>query len=137
MSAPADMRFVRPPRRGEGGFSLIEVMIALLILLIGVAGVLTLQTTAMRATSVSRHATEASVVAEDKLEDLRTEPVAALLNGSDYVDARGIDNANGPYTRTWTVTSTGSGTVRLVLRVTWLERGADEYTISLVTERRP
>ena len=67
-----DQRLARKRRGQQGGFTIIEVLIALLVLVVGFAGILSLQLTAMRATSFSRHATEASVLAEDKMEQLRT-----------------------------------------------------------------
>lgn len=122
-------------RRGERGFTLIEVLMALLILLIGVAGVLTLQVTSMRATSFSRHATEAAVVGEDKLEAFRTISPDTLSSGSDEVDSRGVLTSDGPYTRTWNVADMGSH-LDVVVEVGWLERGAEPYTVTLATKVR-
>ena len=126
----------RPARRGERGFTVVEVLIAMLVLVIGFAGILSLQLTAMRATSFSRHATEASVLAEDKMEELRTIPVATLANGNDTVDARGVPDALGLFTRAWTIT-TGGATTAVTVAVSWDEQGSEPYTISMSTLRTP
>jgi len=131
------MKASRRLRRGEeGGFTLIEVLIALLVLLIGMAGILSLQLTSMKATSFSRHATEASSLAEDKVEDLRTVPLgsARFANGTDQVDARGVADAEGPYTRTWTI-NPGAETTIVNVSVSWTERGNEPYTISMADMR--
>jgi type IV pilus assembly protein PilV len=124
----------RRPGRGERGFTVIEVLIAMLVLLIGMAGILTLQLTAMQATSFSRHATEASILSEDKMEALRTMPINLLSDGSDQVDARGVPDEEGLYTRAWTVTP-GASTTALTVSVSWNEQGAEPYTITMSTLR--
>lgn len=119
-------------RRGEEGFTLIEVLIALLVLMVGMAGVLSLQLTSMKATGFSRHATEASSLAEDKVEDLRTVPVnsARFASGRDQVDARGVADPDGLYIRTWTITPQTDTTI-ITVAVAWNERGGEPYTISM------
>src|SRR5262249_3486358 len=111
--APVDLELAgpspaRPPgpageragERGEqGGFTLIEILIALLILLIGMAGILSLQLTAMKATGFSRHATEATMLGDDKMEALRTVAFASLAGGSQTVDSQGKVVAGGYFTR--------------------------------------
>lgn len=122
-------------KKGEGGFTLIEVMIALLLLLIGVSGVLSLQMVSMRATSFSRHATEATIVAEDKMEDLMLQSAASLADGVDLVDSQGNLDPGGAYTRTWTVEPTGS-ILLLTITVSWFEKGTEPHGISIATQRR-
>jgi type IV pilus assembly protein PilV len=120
----------------EGGFTLIEVLIALLVLMVGMAGILSLQLTSMKATSFSRHATEASSLAEDKVEDLRTVALDStrFVNGTDQVDARGVADDEGPYTRAWTI-SPGTDTTIVNVSVSWTERGNEPYTISMADMR--
>jgi Tfp pilus assembly protein PilV len=118
---------------GQRGFTVVEVLIALLVLMVGMAGILSLQLTSVQATAFSRHATEASVLAEDKMEQLRTVSTAGLLGGTDQVDARGVPLADGFYTRTWTITA-GPPTA-IAVDVTWNEEGTEPYTITLQTLR--
>lgn len=136
---------IRPRGRHsrQEGFTLIEVMIALLLLLVGVAGVLTLQMVSVRATSFSRHATEATIVGEDKMEELMTMTGGQLLalDGTfDDVNEMAIDTAaTDPYTRTIRVVDSPFSPGILDVRVTvaWLERGAQPRSIILFTQRRP
>jgi Tfp pilus assembly protein PilV len=122
------------PRRARGGFTLLELLIGLTVLMIGVSGILAMHVTAMRATAYSRHATEATVLAEDKMEELRTQPVAA---GSDHVNGQGLPEDGGFYERIWTVAPIAGGGAVLTVRVQWLERGRDEHAIVLRTQRAP
>jgi prepilin-type N-terminal cleavage/methylation domain-containing protein len=119
--------------RGEAGFTLIEVLVAVMLSLIGLAGVLGLQRASSRATGYSRHATEAAILGEDKLERLRTVPTADLAGGSEHVDAQGVAGA-GPYTRTWTVTWTGD-IADLSVVVSWFEGGTEPHGITYRTRR--
>lgn len=128
----------RDDRKGEQGFTLIEVLIALLLLLIGVAGVLSLQMVSMRATSYSRHATEATIVAEDKMEELMLVEAADIIHGdSDIVDSQGVDAADGDYNRSWTaVVPETPGTIAIEVTVQWFEKGTESHQISITTERQ-
>jgi type IV pilus assembly protein PilV len=120
--------------RPQDGFTVLEVLIALTILLIGIAGLLSMQLTAMRATSFSRHATEASMLGEDKMEVLRTVPLADLISGGpEQVDSRGQLDPRGPFTRTWTVALVGADSF-ITVEVAWLEQG-ETYTIRMTTVR--
>jgi prepilin-type N-terminal cleavage/methylation domain-containing protein len=126
-------------RRGQAkqdGFSLIELMIALTVLIIGVTGIMTLQTSSMQASAYSRHATEASVLAEDWMETLRTIPIAGLANGNEKVNAQGFPDAAGLFTRTWTVVNDGTN-LQLTITASWLERGNEAHAITYRTTRTP
>ena len=126
----------RKPASGERGFTLIELLIALTVLLIGISGILAMQLTSMRSTAYSRHATEATVLAEDQMESLRTIPIASVANGTENVDAQGNVSATGFYTRTWSVSWNATGTVATLMVTTgWLERGFEPHAIVLRTQR--
>jgi type IV pilus assembly protein PilV len=124
--------------RGERGFTVIEVLIALLVLLLGMAGILSLQLTSIEATGYSRHATEATVLGEARMEELRTSPIAAAASGTEQVDARGVPDPQGLFTRAWQIVPGPSTAV--TVRVTWRERGSadadDEHEIALRTVRK-
>ncbi|HUH03756.1 MAG TPA: prepilin-type N-terminal cleavage/methylation domain-containing protein [Kofleriaceae bacterium] len=133
--APTALTTRRRRDRGEqGGFTLIELMIALTVMLIGVSGILSIQLVSARASSYSRHATEAAILAEDGMELLRTVPVETLVSGSQTVNASGAVDATGMYTRSWTISWIDNiGT--LIVTVSWLEQGADQYQITYRTQR--
>jgi len=122
-------------RAAQHGFTMIELLVALTVMLIGLSGVLSLQMVSSQASSYSRHAGEAAVLGEAKMEEMRTTTdVANLLSGSDVVDAQGTPTANGIFTRAWTVTwSSSIATVTLV--VSWLEQGSETHSITYRTQR--
>jgi prepilin-type N-terminal cleavage/methylation domain-containing protein len=116
-------------KRNEGGFTLIELMIAMLVLLIGVAGVLVMVRSTVVGARYTRHVTEASVLGEDKMEALRTMPALALADGTEQVDALGYAVDDALYTRSWTTAAVGDGTRDLVVTVVWDEDGEDRQVV--------
>jgi Tfp pilus assembly protein PilV len=119
--------------RSERGFTMVEVMIAILLTAIAVIGIMALFMTETRAASYSRHSTEASALAADKLEKLRT--MSAPTNGSETgLDAQGA--AGGIFDRTWTVDSSNTSYTEVVVSVEWDENG-NTRTISMHGRRQP
>lgn len=111
-----------PAKRGNGqaGFTMIELMIAVLLTTIAMSGIIALFMSQNRASGVSRHMSEASALATDKLEKLRTMSTAS--SGSDTVDAQGNAGSANLYTRTWTVNAgSGSGYSDIYVKVQWEE----------------
>ena len=110
-----------PSKRGsQAGFTMIELMIAVLLTAIAMSGIIALFLSQNRASGVSRHTSEASALAQDKLEKLRTMSTATA--GSDTVDAQGNAGSANLYTRTWTV-SAGTGFSDVYVKVQWEETG--------------
>lgn len=107
---------------------MIEVMVAVLITALTVIGVLGLYRVESRASAFSRRETEAAVLAQDKLEELRTQTApTADGTGSDTP----IDQLLGSsiFSRSWSVTVSGDAAVyNIEVIVTWDEDG---YTRSV------
>jgi len=101
---------------------MVEVLVALFIMTISLAGLIGMTATGMHATAYARHAAEASVCAEDKLEQLRIMAPANLASGTDHTDAKAFVTNAGAYTRTWTVTWNGT-LATLTVSVSWSEDG--------------
>ena len=105
----------------SAGFTLIEVMVSMLVMTIALIGLLALYKASTSAAGGSRRATEASVLAQDQLEQLRTsrtlgtESVAGL-------DASGLVVTGGAYTRSW-LAAAGVGFDELAVTVAWSEAG--------------
>ena len=108
-------------RRKQAGFTMIEVMVALLLSAIAVIGMIGLYRVQTRSSSYSRRSTEAVILAGDKMEQLRTH-AAPMTGGPETIDATGGDNASGPYTRRWTV-NTMAARHEIVVEVDWDDDG--------------
>jgi type II secretion system protein I len=112
------------PRKPEGGFTLIEVMIAVLLTALTVIGVLGLFRVETRASSVSRRETEAAVLAQDKLEELRTEAAPTTnVTGTDNPKDQ-LSGSTTFWSRSWTVAVTSDAAVYSIdVTVTWDDNG--------------
>jgi prepilin-type N-terminal cleavage/methylation domain-containing protein len=122
--------------RPQAGFTIIELLIALTVLLVGLAGVLRMQLTALHASAYARHATAAAVLAEDKIEELITQPFAVTtpFTGTDGapLNERGeIDGSSEAiFDRTWLIEEVGDSQ-RITVTVRWLERGLDSHQLAM------
>lgn len=112
------MKTRRPRRPGTAGFTMVEVMIAVLLTAIAMVGLIALYNSETRASGTSRHAMEATVLAQDQLERLRTEPVVAGTLSQANINE--TNTGTGIFTRSWTVTPAASWT-DLTVTVSWTE----------------
>ena len=85
---------------------MIEVMIAVLLTAIATIGIMGLYTVESRASAFSRRTTEATILAQDQMERLRTTPMAdATIGGGTAItdlNEYGQVVSGAPYTREWT-----------------------------------
>lgn len=104
----------------ERGFTMIEVMIALLLTAIAVMGVIALFLSETKQSSFSRHNAEAAVLANDRLEKMRTQVVTVGTTPESSLDPQG--NSGGMFERK-TVVSQGADTsyYTIEVRVGWDE----------------
>jgi prepilin-type N-terminal cleavage/methylation domain-containing protein len=120
-------------RSTEKGFTVVEVLIALAISVIGLGAMLAVHSTGSNATQYNRHATEATVLAEQALEELLTVPASVVASGGDVVNAQGLDDPEGIYARAWSVDWTGD-LAAISVEVTWLEDDGG-HSITVKTRR--
>jgi len=109
----------------QQGFSLIEVMIALAIFSIGILAIAQLQISAVRNNTSGNLATQATLLAEAQIENLKNTANITLL--ADSVES-GIDQngaSGGIYTRTTTITNPLGGNFSRQIQVTvqWVRDG--------------
>lgn len=124
----------------ESGFTLLEVMVALLLLVVGLLAHMAFTVSIIRTNNNSGNYTEASALAQDKLEELTHLPFShadladtnpgnnsskGLLSFTptdiDHqetnIDEKG--NAGGRYTRTWNVWNVSTKKKEIVVIVNW------------------
>ena len=113
----------------NAGFSLVEALIAFLILSIGIAGAAKYQSYLIQNSALSKQQTEAVLLGEQKMEDFRSYETLNTTSGKfAYADiVSGTDTVTGEsaiYTRTWTVTSNTSPTYKTVaITINWTSQG--------------
>ena len=126
-------------RRRARGMTLIEVLIALLVTTVALLGALATVGVTVHGASFSRNATEASVLAQSKLEQLVSLPRGAVTDPLPAsiplpgitMDANG-NPASGPYALStkWTSITSTSGTQRQVqVEVDWNDAQGSGHSV--------
>lgn len=112
----------------QAGFTLIEVMIAILLTVIAVMGIVGLMRAESRSANRSRHLSEASVLAQGKMEELRaTTSFSTTTSGTSSdaspVDVQGV--TGGIFTRAWSwaPNATITAAYNYTTTVSWTEDG--------------
>lgn len=110
---------------GSPGFTIIEMMIAILLIGVGLMGLAAMSSTVSRANVQSASLTDASALAQERIERFRGEDYAAIVSGS---DVRRVDGVT--YDRTWDVSADtpAAGLKTIVVTVTWSARGSMHRT---------
>jgi len=101
---------------------MIEVMIAVLLTAIATIGIMALYTVESRASAFSRRTTEATILAQDQIERLRTTPMAdaSVTDLNEF----GQVVTGAPFTRAWTTTPGTPPTFDdLAVTVSWDDDG--------------
>ena len=114
----------------EKGFSLIEVLIGLIILAIGILAVAGMQITSIVGTSFSNNLTQASVIAQDRLESLKGLPLTDVrLDTNNYPNDIKVGIFSGSYQ---TNRNANPNFVNITYTISWLEKGVP-HTVSFRT----
>ncbi len=110
----------------SNGFTLIEILIAIVILSVSLLALAALMATTTQNTSSGGHITEAATFAQDQLEQLRVTQWANIVSGNNTITgSTGI-----VYTRNWNVVVNGN--VRTItITIGWNDR--INHTITLVS----
>ncbi len=130
------------------GFTLIEVLIALVILSVAFLGLAGLMVQTSKNTSFGGLMTEAATFAQDKLEELRATSWVALTPGSDLIHI--IDDGGGrrvevkgwvppknltstkDFDRKWTVLSNGNLNRNITITVNWNDKTMRSISLTSV-----
>jgi type IV pilus modification protein PilV len=114
------------------GFTLIEVMIGLVLLAIGLLAIAGMQLSSVRGNFFSGNLTQASILAQDRLEGLRQVDFGAAALSAGSHDEGTI--AGTIFTRRYVVTVV-PGTTMLNITVTVNWRDSSDHSISFTTVR--
>jgi len=117
--------------RSSRGFTLIEVVVAIVMLTFGVLASASLTAALMRSNRGVTNRTRAVETLRLKVEDLQSQQYSEIVTGSDTATIGGIT-----FTRGWTVTpdSPAANLKTVTLTVTWGDRQGN-HTISNQTIR--
>lgn len=110
------------------GFTLIEVLVAMVILSFSLLALAGLMVTTTKNNSFGSNMTEAATFAQDKLEELRAIKWENLIDGNNTDQQGGSTGIN--YTRNWNVTTNGS-LKTITINLNWNDRTA--HSIRLVS----
>jgi prepilin-type N-terminal cleavage/methylation domain-containing protein len=105
------------------GFTIIEAMIAMLIIAVAFAGSISMMLGMLRANAFSARTTTAVSLAQEVVDDAMDTDYALVTAGSDTVDL---------FSRTWTVTRSGS--VKTInVNVTWpgIDKAGSAHQVTL------
>lgn len=100
MSARIRTRKTRRPTGNRAGFTLVELLVAMMVFAVGMLGLAATAGSVTRMMGGAKRQTIAATVAQSRLEKIRSSPCASLTSGSETV--RGITN-------TWTITAVTRG----------------------------
>ena len=113
------------------GFSLLEVLVALVILSISLLALAGLIVTSTRNNSSGNHMTEAATLAQDKLEQLRAVRWEAVPEGTYTDPAPQIGSTGISYVRDWTVVA-NSVLKTITVTVNWQDTNNHSITLTSI-----
>jgi len=113
--------------KDRGGFTLVEIMIAVFILTVALIGLISVTVMVINGNDFSRRMTTATTLAKDRIEQLKRTSYSAVAAGetTDYWNADSSAGSSGAYfTRVTTVTdntpAANMKTVVVVVSWTWV-----------------
>lgn len=126
------LSWYRKSLKGTRGFTLVEIMVALLVLTVGFLGVIGLLYTTIDRNRFAGQITEATTLAQDKIEQLKALGYAAAgTNSTETGLTATATTSGGIYTRTVLATASTRYSQYLVT-VSWARAGT-QHSVSLQT----
>lgn len=113
--------------KDPAGYSIIEVMIAVLILSVGILGVMSMQVSSIRANSWARHTTESATICADQFEKMVPMSYHDVL----LTPATTTTFPQGKYTVRWDVSAEDipvNNMKTITITVSWTEAGQQRST---------
>jgi type IV pilus assembly protein PilV len=122
--------------RNRKGFTLIEALVGMIILAVGLLAIAGMLLTSVKGNYFSNHLTQASYIAQDRLEYLKTLPIthASLIAGThtSQPEAGPVTSSGQVFSRSYTVVVNGNLRT-ITYTVTWND-GRD-HIVSFTTMR--
>ncbi len=130
-------------RINASGFTILDVMMAILVMTVGITGLLAMQMTSIAANARAREISESAQLCQDKVETLRLMPLPLPVPppGGELIDARGClltgdtraycaTPAPGiRYTRTWVIDTVVTG--RFTVTTSWITNDGSIHSTSV------
>lgn len=121
------MKVLKKIMRQTRGFTIVEVMVAIFILSVGLLAAATMQVSAIRGNQMGNDVTQATFIAQDKLEQLKnSDDISTVADGNDVV---------GIYNRSWTLTASSGASQIATVTVSWTT-GGKNHDVALTTITR-
>lgn len=122
---------------GHGGFTLLEVVIAMLLLAIGVLALMTLQIRSIQSNAFSNCMTVAACFAREEVERLRATRWDDINDGTFFDTVSDTDPGTGAtrmtFMRQWVIQTDGSGRMKHVSVTVLWDRQGRPHQITLAT----
>ncbi|MGV3002687.1 type IV pilus modification PilV family protein [Vibrio sp. E150_018] len=118
----------------QQGFSLIEVLITFIILIVGIMGLIKLQTYMERQADYAENSIKALHLAESQLEYFRSRSVSGADGTLPFSSISGSSSISGAYMTRWTVTESLSGALKTIeIETGWDTRWNERQSVALKT----
>lgn len=122
-------------RRDNKGFTLIEVLVASIILTIAMLGILETMVLSMQQNLNNYSKNESVRIAEQRMNELRNTSFASLASGSSTV-TRSFKNFTKNFSVVWNVTALTANSVAIQVVVSWNIRGKSySHSITSIISR--
>jgi prepilin-type N-terminal cleavage/methylation domain-containing protein len=122
------------PTKKATGFTLIEILVALVILSIALLALAGLMVTTTKNNAAGGHMTEAATFAQDTLERLRTSPLTSIPTGV-MIQNSCVGSTGVTYTGSWTAVANSGGTLDTIrITVNWVDPAKlQPHSINMMT----
>ena len=105
-------------RIGKNGFTLVELLVAILLLTIGFLAVITVFWTSASSGNFTRQMTTAASLGEEMLERAKTVSYAGLGTTSGFVNYTAANISARSFTRRWSISESG-GVKTITAEISW------------------